>query len=169
MIRIRPGELSDFPALQQIERETAPMFAAEDLPAALALPLPHADLVAGISSSLLWVAEMESAPDPVGFVLCEKLAPSGLHIREMDVRPRHGRKGVGGRLLSHACSAASSLGLQVVTLTTFSHLPWNAPFYATRGFDVPGDLGPYPYLSAILKREYALGLRNRVAMLKSVA
>lgn len=166
MIRIRLGELNDLPALERIERETALMFAAEDLPEELAMPLPREDVVAGVSSSLLWVAEIEPAFDPIGFVLCERPAPACLHIREMDVRPSHGRKGVGGFLLLHACAAAKSLGLRVVTLTTFNHLPWNAPFYARHGFDVANDLASYPHLSAILERERALGLRNRIAMLK---
>lgn len=167
MVRIRLGKLSDLPALEQIERETALMFASDDLPAHLALPLPHEDVVDGVSSSLLWVAEVDLAP--IGFVLCERPESLYLHIKEMDVRPSHGRMGVGALLLRHACAAARRLGLQFVTLTTFSHLPWNAPFYAKHGFDVVNDLGAYPHLSVILERERALGLRNRIAMLKNAA
>jgi len=62
------------------------------------------------------------------------------------------------------CRWAARQGLLAVTLTTFRHLPWNAPFYARRGFRVlsPDELGPG--LRAALRGERAQGLRRRVAM-----
>jgi GNAT superfamily N-acetyltransferase len=169
VIRVRPGSLTDLSALEQIERETAPMFAPTDLPAALASPLPPSLVAAGVSASLLWVAEEVETLTQVGFVLCERIAPACLHIREMDVRPDFGRRGVGAMMLAHVCTVAHELGLQFVTLTTFSHLPWNAPFYAKNGFRVPDNGTLFSHLTAILERERELGLRNRVAMVKSAA
>ncbi|HEX5093145.1 MAG TPA: GNAT family N-acetyltransferase [Burkholderiales bacterium] len=169
MIRVRPGELADLPALEQIERETAPMFDPADLPAALADPLPAALVAAGVSASLLWVAEDEASSRPAGFILCERPVPACLHIREMDVRPSFGRRGIGAMLLLHVCAVARRLGLRFVTLTTFSHLPWNAPFYARHGFRTPEEWTPFPHLPAILRHESELGLRNRVAMVRDPA
>jgi hypothetical protein len=100
VIRVRPGELSDLSALEQIERATAPLFALSDLPAALAGPLLPDEVAAGVSASLLWVAEEVSTSTQIGFVLCEQIAPACLHIREMDVRPAFGRRGVGSMLLT---------------------------------------------------------------------
>lgn len=168
MIRIRPGDLKDIPALESIELETARLFSPLDLPASLAQPLPEAYVAAGISASLLWVAEVSSSR-PVGFVLCERPSPSCLHIREMDVHPRLGRRGIGARLLAHACVAAHGFGLTFVTLTTFSHLQWNAPFYSKHGFRVLEDFATFPYLAATLEHERSLGLRNRVAMVRNAA
>lgn len=167
VIRIRPGNLTDLSALEQIERETAPMFAPADLPVALASPLPTSQVVAGVSASLLWVAEEVASSTQVGFVLCERIAPCCLHIREMDVRPAFGRRGIGAMLLAHVATVACDLGLQFVTLTTFSHVPWNAPFYAKNGFHEPDDDDLFSYLALILERERELGLRNRIAMVKS--
>ncbi|RTL50128.1 MAG: N-acetyltransferase [Rhodocyclaceae bacterium] len=167
MIRVRPGNLTDLSALEQIERETAPMFEPADLPAALASPLPTSEVVAGVSESLLWVAEEVATLTQVGFVLCERVSLGCLHIREMDVRPAFGRRGIGAMLLAHVCTVADDLGLQFVTLTTFSHVPWNAPFYAKNGFRVPDDSALFSHLTLILERERELGLGNRIAMVKS--
>jgi len=166
MIRVRLGELSDLPQLEIIELETAPMFPPSALPPELARPLPTAVLAAGVAASLLWVAENAPA-EVVGFVVCERFA-SALHIAEMDVRPSFGRKGVGTRLLFQVCAAAKDFGLQFVTLTTFSHLPWNAPFYAKHGFSALENLEEFPHLEAALRHERERGLDNRIAMIKGL-
>jgi GNAT superfamily N-acetyltransferase len=168
VIRIRLGDLSDIPSLEAVERETSRLFSALDLPPELAQPLPEAQVAAGISASLLWVAE-ESSSGAIGFVLCERPIPSCLHIREMDVRPDFGRRGIGAQLLASACTAAHDFGVKFVTLTTFSHLRWNAPFYANHGFRIVEDLAPFPHLVSALENEREVGLRNRVAMLRSAA
>ena len=167
MVRVRLAKLSDLPPLEIIERETAEMFPPSALPPEHAQPLPEAVLAAGISASLLWVAECASG-GVVGFVLCERLA-SCLHIAEMDVRPSFGRKGIGTQLLSQACVAAKDFGLQFVTLTTFSHLPWNAPFYAKHGFAEVRSLEQVPHLEAALRHERDRGFENRIAMVKNAA
>ena len=167
MVRLRLAKLSDLPPLEIIERETAEMFPPSALPPEHAQPLPEAVLAAGISASLLWVAECASG-GVVGFVLCERLA-SCLHIAEMDVRPSFGRKGIGTQLLSQACAAAKDFGLQFITLTTFSHLPWNAPFYAKHGFAEVRSLEQVPHLEAALRHERNRGLENRIAMVKNAA
>jgi hypothetical protein len=140
------------------------MFAPADLPAALAHPLPPAQVAAGAAASLLWAAEHAETLAPIGFVLCERPTHKCLHIREMDVR-----QGSGAKVLSHGCTAAWKASLQFSTLTTFSHVPWNAPFYAKSGFCVTADFASFPYLAAILKHETELGLRNRVAMVRGAA
>jgi GNAT superfamily N-acetyltransferase len=167
VIRIRLGSLADLPALQQIERETARMFSPSDLPATLAHPLPPAQVTAGVSASLLWVAEHAECSTPVGFILCERPTQACLHVREMDVRPAFARQGTGASMLSHVCSTATAQGLRFITLTTFSHLPWNAPFYAKHGFRVTDQFASFPHLAKILEHESQLGLRNRVAMVRS--
>jgi hypothetical protein len=53
--------------------------------------------------------------------------------------------------------------LRALTLTTFRHVAWNAPFYARYGFvELPADSDGR--LKAILIRETAHGLPNRCAM-----
>ncbi len=167
MIRIRAGTPRDLPALAAIERETVLLFPPGTLPPGLDQPVAPARLVRGIAAGSLWVAEARGA-GAVGFALARDVDRC-LHLEEMDVRPSFARRGLGTRLLQRACAAASRRGLAGVTLTTFLHLPWNAPFYASRGFAVPGDLGRFPHLSAALREEHTRGLANRVAMLRPVA
>ncbi|HEX3648343.1 MAG TPA: GNAT family N-acetyltransferase [Pseudonocardiaceae bacterium] len=66
------------------------------------------------------------------------------HLASLGVHPDHGRRGVGSALLAAACDLAADAGKPAVTLTTFVDLPWNAPFYAGRGFVVlpPESWGP---------------------------
>ena len=58
----------------------------------------------------------------------------------MDVHPNHGRLGIGAALVRTVICWARAEGHPTVTLTTFRHLPWNAPFYRRLGFlDVPDE------------------------------
>ncbi|MEO8523215.1 MAG: GNAT family N-acetyltransferase [Caldimonas sp.] len=166
-IHIRPGKLSDLARLELIERETAAMFPPSDLPPEFAQPLPEAVLIEAMAGSLLWVAECESA-GVAGFVVCSRQA-SCVHIVEMDVRPSHGRRGIGARLLMQACRVANRHGSRIATLTTFSHFPWNAPFYAKHGFVEIADVDQFPHLKEALRHERACGLANRVAMVRRAA
>jgi GNAT superfamily N-acetyltransferase len=161
-IHLRPGRLRDLRHLATIERETAAVFPPGLLPPHAARPLPRARLAQSVAASLLWVADHREA-GPVGFVMCERHACC-LHIAEMDVRPCHGRRGIGTRLLLHACAAASELGCRAATLTTFLHLPWNAPFYAKHGFVVISPAAAPAHLADALRGEVERGLANRVAM-----
>jgi GNAT superfamily N-acetyltransferase len=164
------------------------MFSPDDVPAALAVPLPAARIVQGAHDGLLWVAEHAGAGLSgfvngfangfmsgfmsgfvIGFVLCERPAPATLHIREIDVRPDFGRRGIGAALLAHACRMGAARGLVHATLTTFLHLPWNAPFYARQGFRIVDDEAALaPHLVRALAAERAAGLRRRVAMVRTL-
>jgi len=55
------------------------------------------------TTDLLWVAQAHG--EPMGFLAACKGA-CGLHILEISVLPRHGRKGVGTRLLETATREA---------------------------------------------------------------
>lgn len=165
-VRIRAGTLADLSHLETIERETAAMFPPSLLPPQAAQPLPRARLAHSVAASLLWVADLCDS-GPVGFVMCERHAGC-LHIAEMDVRPSHGRRGIGTRLLLHACAAARELGCRAATLTTFLHLPWNAPFYAKHGFAVISPAAAPAHLADALRGEAERGLTNRVAMCRKL-
>ncbi len=61
------------------------------------------------------------------------------YIEQLSVRTEAQGRGVGRALLAHAQSIAAAEGLPIF-LTTYDHLPWNAPFYARHGFvRVPED------------------------------
>ena len=64
------------------------------------------------------------------------------------------------------CDWARERGFASVTLTTFRHLAWNAPFYARSGFAVLGDQELTPALRQRLQAEADMGLdpTKRIAM-----
>jgi hypothetical protein len=51
-----------------------------------------------------------------------------------------------------------------LTLTTFRHLPWNAPFYQRLGFRILSAHEHTPAITAVLVDQKGRGLVQRVAM-----
>lgn len=163
--RIAVAEPEHVAALPAIERAAAALFSRADLPVAVAAETtPLAELAAAQRIGRLWVA---LGPDgaPVGFAIVE-MVDELPHIDEIDVHPEHGGRGVGRALLRAVLDAARTEGYCAVTLTTFSHVPWNGPFYARMGFRTLATDELTPGLAAILADEAARGLdpARRVAM-----
>jgi GNAT superfamily N-acetyltransferase len=96
-----------------------------------------------------------AGPPPVGFVQVEEI--DGLaYIVELAVIPRWMRQGIGSALLERACEWARGRGYRAITLTTYADVPWNAPFYARRGFVEITEFGPG--VQAEREQERELGL-----------
>jgi GNAT superfamily N-acetyltransferase len=163
-VPIREGCEADIEVLLDIERRAAALLLGHggcDVFAMHSLS-PH-NLMEGIESGILRVAEADGAA--VGFALCGTV-DGHAHLFEMDVLPEHGRRGIGGALLQSVCDAAGARGLAAMTLTTLRAVPWNAPFYASRGFVEICDEEWGTELSAIVDRERMLGfpVESRVVM-----
>jgi ribosomal protein S18 acetylase RimI-like enzyme len=94
---------------------------------------------------------------PVAYLVAEPV-DGGLHVEQVSVHPRAARRGVGRSLLDHAATAAARDGLAALTLTTFTQVPWNAPYYERLGFRVVPDAELSPGLRAVVEREAAQGL-----------
>ena len=92
---------------------------------------------------------------PVGFVAVDEVDGMA-YVAELAVVPKSMRQGIGGRLLERACEWARAHDYPAVALITYADVPWNAPFYAARGFtelrDVPAGL------AALRRREREVGL-----------
>ena len=74
------------------------------------------------------------------------------------MHPGSARRGVGRMLLDHAAAHARREGAPALTLTTFTEVPWNAPYYARCGFEFIDDSRLTPRLRKIREREAAHGL-----------
>ena len=136
----------------------------EDLPEpARSTSLSLKEFESALNRELLWVVVEEEDDLPVAFLMAGVL-DGCMHIREVDVHPDHGRRGVGSRLLDHVLAVAKQRGFEAVTLMTFEHLAWNAPFYARHGFHVVHADGMGEGPARVLEKERALGMRRRVAM-----
>jgi 4-diphosphocytidyl-2-C-methyl-D-erythritol kinase len=119
--------------------------------------LPHDDVKRFIGLGQAWVACLEDGL-AVGMVIASEREGIA-YIEEIDVLPRHGRRGLGGLLLEHAVAWAQDHGCVAVTLATFRDVPWNGPFYRKHGFR---DLRPEewtPGMQSIRNREIEQGLK----------
>lgn len=161
-VHVRLATASELPRLQHIEADAASRFPAQALSPSAAGGLSLGELAACLQSELLWVADLPGI-GAVGFIAARSEGPA-LHIVEMDVLTRHGQRGIGALLVRQAIHAAKERGHRWITLTTFEHLAWNAPFYARHGFLVRDDLTAWPHLARTLQSERHLGLEHRVAM-----
>ena len=161
---LRAGTLADIDALLEVERRAAALLLGHGACDLFAMhSLSCDDLRDGAANGILRVAEVDGAA--VGFALCGQV-DGHAHLFEMDVIPEHGRRGVGNALLESVCSEAEGRGFCAMTLTTLRDVPWNAPFYAGRGFV---ELPPEQWgvqLAGIVARERMLGfpMRLRVVM-----
>ncbi|MBB2920832.1 GNAT family N-acetyltransferase [Cupriavidus alkaliphilus] len=159
---IRLATAGDLPSLAAIELAAAAMFPDGDLPALLRLvSTPDSALAAAQREQRLWVAERGG--QLAGFALASRNGECG-YLDEMDVHPDHGRRGIGRALVGTVQGWARAGGLRSLNLTTFAHLPWNAPFYASMGFRRLEDSELCPLLAEALAAQRAAGLRQRVAM-----
>lgn len=150
-------------AIPEIEKSAAALFPDDVLPPRLReITIPREKLRTAQALGHVWVA---LAPDGnvVGFCLLETFEYCAL-LAEVDVLPRHERKGLGRRLVESALAKAQKEGFAAVYLTTFADIPWNAPLYARLGFTVVDKKTLPPPLPKILAAEARCGLRKRVAM-----
>ncbi|MDN2718522.1 GNAT family N-acetyltransferase [Janthinobacterium sp. SUN120] len=136
---IRTASSADLPLLAQVERSAAALFAQAGPGLAWLAqgePLPLSTLQALQREGGVWVAADGHAA-PAGFLAAEPL-DGQLFIVELSVALPHQRQGVGARLLDAAAAHAQALGCACLTLSTYRHLPWNAPYYARHGFSEIG-------------------------------
>ena len=154
---IRPSQASDLPALPGIEEAASALFEGMDLaPSVFDDSTSLEDFEEAHEDAHLFVA---AGPDgsPVGFAFVE-IVGDAFHLDELDVHPDHGRRGLGAALVETVCEEARTRGYRCVTLTTFTDVAWNAPFYARLGFEPvpPEDLTPE--LAALFHAEAERGL-----------
>jgi GNAT superfamily N-acetyltransferase len=162
---VRLARLEELSSIQEIEREagklfldTAYPFIAEDD------PTPFDFLYEQYQKDMVWVA---SSLDHllVGFAIAT-IVDGLLHIQEISVRPSHGKRGIGTRLIFALCRWAKDRGLAAITLSTFRDVAWNAPFYSRLGFVVIEESELSAGLRKVRDEEASNGLpiKDRVCM-----
>lgn len=119
---------------------------------------------------LLGLDPSQAKAGPVGFLLFSRDGDA-LHIDELNVLPKWQGGGLASALMAALAEHASGLGLVRLTLTTFRDLPWNAPFYARRGFEAIAPEAGGPALQAEWQKliDKKLDPATRVAMARSVS
>ena len=155
-------------AIPAIEQAAAAMFAEVDLPSELRFLVTDKEtLIEAQRDERLWVA-LDEQKNAVGFALARGV-DGFAHLEEMDVHPDHGRRGIGSQLLSAVVNWARAAGFPGITLITFRHLQWNAPFYERHGLVQLDCEDANDGLRELIREEAEVGLepRNRIAMLYS--
>jgi GNAT superfamily N-acetyltransferase len=163
-MNLRAGNSADVDALQALQLRAGILFRDAGLLAiADSPPTDAATFDASIRDDLLHVAMI--ADRLAGFTLALQ-SEADCHLEQMSVDPAFGRRGVGGVLLRHLVELARSRGCERVTLSTFSDLAWNGPFYERFGFAyVPsGDLTPALVDVRRLEAEAGLDMSRRAIM-----
>ena len=165
---IRLARARDLPLLQRIEQAAGAPFRTLGMDAVADDEPPTIEhLAAYQQAGRAWVAEVEGRV--VGYLLLDVLAGCA-HIEQVSVHPAYAHQRLGRELIERAATWARENQLGSMTLTSFEHVPWNAPYYATLGFSIlPHDEQP-PRLQALRQAEADRGLDAwpRVAMLRKL-
>jgi GNAT superfamily N-acetyltransferase len=162
---IRPARTAELPRLAEIERAAGEQFrdvgmtaVADDPPPTVAVLQRYADRGAA------WVW---ADPDdrPLAYLLLD-VVDGAAHIEQVSVHPSAAGRGLGRELVEAAVAHAHARRDDRITLTTFTEVPWNMPYYRRLGFAVLPEADQGPELRRIRAQEAATGLDRwpRVAM-----
>lgn len=164
--RIRQARADDLAALADIEHSAAAQFLDVGLAGDFVdsvIPLEVHQLAC--DEGRLWVA-VDGNDHCVGFALALVLDDGTPLLQEIDVEPRHGRRGLGRRLVAAVTDWARDRRARALVLSTFRDVPWNAPFYAGLGFAIVAE-GTLSAAERDLREDEAahgLPLADRVVM-----
>ncbi|MGZ9928970.1 GNAT family N-acetyltransferase [Streptomyces sp. NC-S4] len=154
---IRTARLHELPLLQDIERAAGRCFRDIGMPEIADDEPPALDELATYQrAGLAWVS-VDGADIPGGYLIAARVE-GNLHVEQVSVHPDRARRGLGRGLLEHLAEFAGREGAPALTLTTFTAVPWNAPYYARCGFRPLADTELTPGLREIREREAAHGL-----------
>jgi len=131
---------ADLDRLPEIEARAAMLLDPADLPPEIASQTTSVeDHRESLAEGRLLVARLVDSSEVVGFASLKRVGGEG-HLEELDVDPEHGRQGIGRALVLAAIEWAAQQGDSGITLSTFEHVRWNAPFYAKLGFEtIPNE------------------------------
>ncbi|MDL4770918.1 MULTISPECIES: GNAT family N-acetyltransferase [Thermomonosporaceae] len=148
----RPAAVGDLPLLPAIEESADGLFA----PLGIVFP-PGPTVVEQMAER---GAEILVAGDPpLAYTVVDEL-DGAVHLEQISVHADHVRRGIGGRLLGAVRARAAEAGSPGVSLLTFRDVPWNAPWYARRGFaELPRERWG-PGLRALWAAEIDAGLHD---------
>lgn len=154
--RIRPVEPDEIPLLGPIEKSAGELFREHDMDdVADGGQMPAAFIISFTRFGGALVADVDGAV--AGFALVAAYDKHA-HLYEVSVAREFQGKGIGRKLVEGACDWAVSHNHKALTLSTFSDVPWNAPFYASLGFEVLPESEWSPAFHMLQGREEDAGL-----------
>lgn len=165
---IRAATATDIPRLQDIEVRAGAPFAAVGMAAVAGdEPLPARVLGEFVLDGRAWVWVADTVP--VAYLIVS-VVDGNAHIDQVSVLPEYRGQRIGRRLIDRAVRWAAERGLPAITLTTFTEVAWNGPYYARLGFRCLAAAEETPGLRAVRDAEIAHGLDRwpRACMTASV-
>ena len=153
---IRSGTVGDVRALQALQLRAGSLFRDAGMPEVADNP-PSSDALfrESITADLLHVAARREVR--IGFTLALATEPD-CHLEQMSVDPAFGRQGIGAALVRHLVHLSRLRGFDRVTLSTFTNVSWNGPFYERLGFIYLPNAQLTPFLAEVRSQEAAAGL-----------
>ncbi|MEU1122738.1 GNAT family N-acetyltransferase [Streptomyces sp. NPDC005899] len=154
---IRPATATDLPRLRDIERAAGEVFAGIGMAAVAQDDPPSLELLgAYLRDGRAWVWASDDDL-PVAYLIADLVDGNG-HVEQVSVHPGHAHRGIGKALIEHAADWAGTHGAAALTLTTFTGVPWNGPYYERLGFCFLPEAELTPGLRALRAVEAAHGL-----------
>ena len=163
-VTIRVPRFDELESLRDIERLAGLLFADVGLTEVAENDPESVETLSGyLAPGRIWLIAEDDRPVGYGYV---DVVDGHAHLEQISVLPDRGRRGLGSRLLEHVGEWAVHGGYTAMTLTTFTDVPWNAPFYAKHHFHVMTEEEIGPQLRARRAHEGELGLdpARRVCM-----
>ncbi|WP_040775732.1 GNAT family N-acetyltransferase [Nocardia pneumoniae] len=153
---IRSATPRDLPALQDIERAAGKPFAEIGMTAVADDEPPSLETLRGFQEAgRAWVWAEDYAP--IGYLIVG-VVDANAHIDQVSVHPDYAGRRIGKRLIDRAARWAADDGLPALTLTTFTEVVWNGPYYERLGFRYLSADEETPGLRALRAAERAHGL-----------
>ena len=154
---IRLAVPDDLYALQLIETAAGEPFRDIGMDAVANDPPPSLDeLTTYLGADHIWVMT-DAANTILGYAIVE-IIDVGVHIEQVSVHPAHSHNGFGAQLIDCIADWAAAHHHDVMTLTTFVDVPWNAPYYERLGFERIPESALSPDLVRVRVHEQASGL-----------
>jgi predicted N-acetyltransferase YhbS len=136
-VHYRPAVPEDVPSIRIVEYEAAQRFVSVGLTGiAAARPMDARFVLKKVRASEVTVAQCGG--ECVGFVMFAMLR-ARVYVEALDVVPQHAGRRIGAALLDCVDDRAREAGVACVELSTFRHVPWNAPYYQRLGFAILDD------------------------------
>lgn len=157
-VQIRPATGGDIEAMRTVEIAAGVLFREVGLDSIADDPPPEPTaLRRHLDDGTAWVAERSADRAVVGYLVASIVDGEG-HIDQVSVAPEAAGNRIGSRLIDEAIAWALSGGLEAITLTTFTDIAWNGPYYERLGFERVGADEMGAELSAIRSAERDAGI-----------
>ena len=168
-MRIRPLAADQLADIRAIEDAAGRAFARIGMREIADNDLPTLDTLAWYQAGGRAWAALAGDDRPVGFILVD-VVDGNAHVEQVSVHPGAAGHRLGAALIDHVGAWAAQCGMPALTLTTFTDVPWNGPYYERLGFRPIPDADLGPGLRGVRDEEIRRGLDRwpRTAMIREL-